>query len=190
MRELAKRFHISDVGLKKVCTRNRIPVPAQGHWQKLKAGKQSRRIPLPAMKHPPTISFMPRPPSATAGAEPPAPDPAAEIEKELRPVEVAETLACPHSVTSAMREELNRKTPDDYGAIHCIEPDVLPARIHPGSRGPAAPDRRRAAQGLRATRLRAEGWQSRPSDRQRASDRRGRRSLLDFDRGADAPRNA
>lgn len=135
MRELAKRFQISDVGLKKVCTRNRIPVPAQGHWQKLKAGKKSPRIPLPVMKHPPAISIKPRPAAASAGAEPPTPDPAAEIEKEFRPVAVAETLARPHPVASAMREELNRKKPDDYGAIHCVEPDVLPARIHPGSKG-------------------------------------------------------
>ena len=62
------------------------------------------------------------------------PERRAEIEKEFRPVEVAETLARPHSVTSAMREELNRKKPDDYGAIHCVEPDVMPARIHPGSK--------------------------------------------------------
>lgn len=135
MRELAKRFHISDVGLKKVCIRNRIPVPVQGHWQKLKAGKQCRRIPLPAMKHPSTISLMSRPAAKAADAEPPPPDPATEAEKKFRPVEVAETLARPHAVTSAMREELNRKKPDDYGAIHCVEPDVLPARIHPESKG-------------------------------------------------------
>ncbi len=134
MRELAKRFQISDVGLKKVCIRNRIPVPAQGHWQKLRAGKQSRRIPLPAVKHPQTITFRPRPAATAGDVGPPAPDPAIEIEKEFRPVEVTETLVRPHSVTSAMREELNRKKPDDYGAIHCVEPDVLPARIHPGSK--------------------------------------------------------
>jgi hypothetical protein len=135
MRELAKRFHISDVGLKKVCVRNRIPVPAQGHWQKLKAGRQSPRIPLPAIKHPQTISFKPRPAAAAADVEPPPPDPATEAEKEFRPVAAAETLARPHRVTSAMREELGRKKPDDYGAIHCVEPDVMPARIHPGSKG-------------------------------------------------------
>jgi hypothetical protein len=135
MRELAKRFHISDVGLKKVCIRNRIPVPPQGHWQKLRAGKQSPRIALPAMRHPPTISFKPRPAAVTSAAEPPAPDPAAEIEKKFRPVEVAETLARPHPVTSAMREELARKKPDDYGAIHCVEPGVMSARIHPASEG-------------------------------------------------------
>lgn len=135
MRELAKRFQISDVGLKKVCTKHHIPVPGRGHWQKLRASKASRRIPLPAMKHPQTISIKTRPAAATAGAEPPAPDPAVEFEKEFRPVAVADALARPHAVTSAMREELNRKKPDDYGAIHCVEPDVLSARIHPGSKG-------------------------------------------------------
>jgi hypothetical protein len=135
MRDLAKRFHISDVGLKKVCIRNRIPVPLQGHWQKVRAGRQSPRIPLPVLKHPQTITFKSRPAAATADAEPPPPDPAVEAEKEFRPVAVAEALARPHPVTSAMREELARKNPDDYGAIHCVEPDVMSARIHPASKG-------------------------------------------------------
>ena len=133
MRTLAKRFQISDVGLKKVCTRHRIPVPARGHWQKLHAGKESRRIPLPAMKNPPTISLMARPTAETTNAEPSPPDPAVEIEKTFPPVEVVETLARPHAVTVAMRQELKRQQPDDYGAIHCVGPDVLSARIHPGS---------------------------------------------------------
>jgi hypothetical protein len=134
MRELAKRFDISDVGLKKVCIRNRIPVPAQGHWQKLRAGRQSPRIPLPAMKHPQTITFRPRPAAAAADAELPPPDPAIEAEQGFQPVAVAATLVRPHPVTSAMRDELARKKPDDYGAIHCVEPDVIPARIHPASK--------------------------------------------------------
>jgi hypothetical protein len=50
------------------------------------------------MKHPPTISFMHRPAAAAGDVEPPAPDPAIEIEKEFRP-------------------------------------DVVPARIHPASKG-------------------------------------------------------
>jgi len=134
MRVLARRFQISDVGLKKVCVRNRIPVPARGHWQKLQAGKESRRIPLPAVKTSPTISFASRP-AAAADAEPPPPDPAFEIEKTFPAIRIAENLARPHAVTVAMRDELKRRKPDDYGAIHCFEAGAFSARIHPGSTG-------------------------------------------------------
>lgn len=33
MRELAKRFNMSDVGLKKALARLDIPFPPQGHWK-------------------------------------------------------------------------------------------------------------------------------------------------------------
>ena len=57
MRTLATRFQLSDVGLKKVCTKNRIPVPGRGYWQRLQAGKQDRRIPLPVIAASPAITF-------------------------------------------------------------------------------------------------------------------------------------
>lgn len=44
---LAPRFGMSDVALAKICKRNGIPVPQRGYWEKLKAGKTSRRFPLP-----------------------------------------------------------------------------------------------------------------------------------------------
>ena len=38
MRDLAKRFEISDVGLAKACRNAEIPVPPRGYWNKQKAG--------------------------------------------------------------------------------------------------------------------------------------------------------
>lgn len=38
MRDLAKRFDISDVGLAKACRNAEIPVPPRGYWNKQKAG--------------------------------------------------------------------------------------------------------------------------------------------------------
>jgi hypothetical protein len=32
MREAAKQFQLSDVGLKKMCRRMTVPVPPQGYW--------------------------------------------------------------------------------------------------------------------------------------------------------------
>jgi len=37
---LAKRFKISDNGLRKICKRMNIPIPAMGHWQKIQYNKK------------------------------------------------------------------------------------------------------------------------------------------------------
>jgi hypothetical protein len=37
---LAKKYKISDNGLRKICKRMNIPIPAMGHWQKIQYGKQ------------------------------------------------------------------------------------------------------------------------------------------------------
>lgn len=47
MLQLAKRYNISDVGLKKVCVKLCIPVPPRGYWAKVEAGKPVRKATLP-----------------------------------------------------------------------------------------------------------------------------------------------
>jgi len=37
--KLAKKYKISDNGLRKICKRMNIPIPAMGHWQKIQYGK-------------------------------------------------------------------------------------------------------------------------------------------------------
>jgi len=36
---LSKKYNISDVGLRKICIRMNIPLPQNGHWQKIRFGK-------------------------------------------------------------------------------------------------------------------------------------------------------
>lgn len=45
--EVAKRYHVSDVALHKVCKSLDIPTPPQGYWAKLRAGKPVKCLPLP-----------------------------------------------------------------------------------------------------------------------------------------------
>ncbi|MCX7027690.1 MAG: hypothetical protein NT061_09460 [Spirochaetes bacterium] len=47
MTSLANEYHISNVGLRKVCVRYDIPVPQVGHWAKVKTGQKIKRPPLP-----------------------------------------------------------------------------------------------------------------------------------------------
>ena len=43
MTKVAKRYDISDVALKAVCDKHRIPTPPRGYWAKLAAGKKVRK---------------------------------------------------------------------------------------------------------------------------------------------------
>jgi hypothetical protein len=45
--KLAKNYHMSDVGLAKLCRRLKIPLPGNSYWQRVKFGKPVTRPPLP-----------------------------------------------------------------------------------------------------------------------------------------------
>ncbi|MCX6272615.1 MAG: hypothetical protein NTU44_15625 [Bacteroidetes bacterium] len=47
MLSLSKRYDISDNGLRKICKRMEIPLPANGHWQKVQYGKDVIKQKLP-----------------------------------------------------------------------------------------------------------------------------------------------
>lgn len=47
MVQLAKDFHLSDNGLRKICKKNDIPTPENGHWQKVQFGKKINKPALP-----------------------------------------------------------------------------------------------------------------------------------------------
>ncbi|WGU96464.1 hypothetical protein QJQ58_09620 [Paenibacillus dendritiformis] len=50
--EVAKRYGVSDVAIRKVCQSLDIPTPPVGYWAKLRAGKPVTRIPLPISSKP------------------------------------------------------------------------------------------------------------------------------------------
>jgi hypothetical protein len=47
MREVAKKLGLSDNGLRKHCAKAFVPLPPQGHWNKVHAGQKVKTIPLP-----------------------------------------------------------------------------------------------------------------------------------------------
>lgn len=47
---LSDRFGYSDVGFSKLCRKLGIPLPARGHWARIKAGQKIRQPPLPCGK--------------------------------------------------------------------------------------------------------------------------------------------
>jgi len=58
MIKLAKKYSLSDVGLRKVCKRNHIPTPPAGYWAKLTHGKKVKKPNLPSMEDAPPIRFQ------------------------------------------------------------------------------------------------------------------------------------
>lgn len=58
--QLAKEYQISDTGLKKICIRFNIPLPAQGHWSRMKLGKSFKKPTLPEMRSNETIILKKR----------------------------------------------------------------------------------------------------------------------------------
>ena len=54
VRSVAKRYGISDVGLRKICRKLDIPLPPLGYWAKVAAGKKPRVVPLPTKHSGPT----------------------------------------------------------------------------------------------------------------------------------------
>lgn len=49
MRQLAKRYDISDVGLAKICRKMDIPTPPRGYWAKHANGQPVKKAPLPPL---------------------------------------------------------------------------------------------------------------------------------------------
>lgn len=46
MRQLAKRYDLSDVGLAKICKKMNIPTPPRGYWAKRASGQAVQKAPL------------------------------------------------------------------------------------------------------------------------------------------------
>lgn len=50
MTTLAKRFGLSDNGLRKRCKSMDVPTPPRGYWERTKHGHRVKRPPLPRLK--------------------------------------------------------------------------------------------------------------------------------------------
>ena len=50
MSRLAPEYRLSDVGLKKICKKLKVPTPPRGYWVKLRHGYKIPVTPLPKLK--------------------------------------------------------------------------------------------------------------------------------------------
>ncbi len=114
MTQASAELGVSDVGLKKISRRHRIPTPPRGYWQKLAVGQKPIRPPLPPVANAQRDEIEIRPTPPKAPPPPPEPVPAAvqaAIAHEQKPenrIVVAKTLRNPHRIVLAWIEEDRR----------------------------------------------------------------------------------
>lgn len=120
MHTLGPRFGMSDVGLKKICKRLRVPTPARGYWAQKAVGKAPRRSPLPKLpssvpESQQSIVFgrQPRPsPKEVAQATGPVPDQERYEALPEHRIAVPEMLADPHRLVAASVQLLRQAKTD------------------------------------------------------------------------------
>lgn len=118
---VAPRYGLSDVGLKKLCSRLQIPTPPRGHWAKVKAGK--RVSPRPKLReytgHP---GYLYRTVAPTSAQNPVAEVVDSRLQRVLsfeqqpeNQIVVPERIKAWHPVVAAAREALVRPIIDQRG---------------------------------------------------------------------------
>jgi hypothetical protein len=104
VRDLAKRYGVSDVALAKACRRLSVPLPGRGYWAKRRGdGRTPPRPPLPEVDGPkrvPVSGALQRLPLAPEEEKVPVPE-----------VRVPEGLRRPHPLVVAARAALAEKHP-------------------------------------------------------------------------------
>ncbi|HEY0980623.1 MAG TPA: hypothetical protein VGE80_00755, partial [Schlesneria sp.] len=106
MLHVAKRYGISDVGLAKICRKQKIPCPPRGHWAKKAAGQSPIQIPLPKSDKESKIIIRESPESTTRSSL--SPDLQQQVAEEIgRPflIELRDHLRGAHSLISAANQQ-------------------------------------------------------------------------------------
>lgn len=129
MSTIAPRFHLSDVGLKKICQKHFIPVPGRGYWQMRGAGMRVKQPPLPQIGKAPMIRITVRP---TLGDSAEWRQTIGRAKREKSPesrIVVPESLEAPHAVTLVAQRALKQAKADRYDAVTCDDPESFSIRV-------------------------------------------------------------
>lgn len=140
MIRLAKEYGISDNGLKKVCKKLHVPVPANGYWQRKKYGYSVKQIPLPELpkdtniiSH--TFTRNENNERSTNVSENDEIKAIIEFEKnDENSIVVSATLASPHPLVIKTEKDLQKQKPDFRGLVRpqtkkCLDLYVSPKNI-------------------------------------------------------------
>lgn len=128
--KVAARYGLSDVGLRKVCTKHRVPVPPRGYWAKVEAGQKVKPIALPKLREEAeiVIRIVPKVEESDPGLA--MFDQAIEAEKAFPPVAVSPMLERPHASTKALQKALGGRS-RDLDVVRCALPGAFSVRVSP-----------------------------------------------------------
>lgn len=133
MRDVAATIPMSDVGLRKACVRHNVPVPRQGYWNKIYAGRKLRQVPLPPGNE--ANAFV----AFTGIPEKTSPELTVRRAKAKAALRVADGAAGPdrrteqHSCCSTTAKALHNALPDRRGALKVSGPGIVPLNVAPES---------------------------------------------------------
>lgn len=119
LRDVAKDFGISDVGLGKICKRLNVPKPPPGYWQRIAAGYKVSvpPLPTPAAGVPREVDVSPTMKNQNVVKA----NPVIELlEKEKLPINriaVSEDLHDAHRLVRYTNKILSKGKPDSYGRL-------------------------------------------------------------------------
>lgn len=126
MSQLAKRFGLSDVGLKKMCRKHDIPTPPLGYWAKRVHGKRVFQPQLPATKGPQKLVLSVVPLAAEQPELQAEQAKALERAAEFPPVQVpSDQPAKLHPVAVRTAKALRAAKVDQHGLKHVSEPGAV-----------------------------------------------------------------
>ena len=117
---ISKEYHLSDVGMAKLCKRHNIPRPPRGYWARVEHGQKPPQAALPNPDQDESITIHVR---EELQVDPEIQEQADSAFAKIGPVPVREDLRGCHCLISEMREYLNGR--DLYPAgIYRIDQDA------------------------------------------------------------------
>lgn len=138
MSKLAKKYNLSDNGLRKVCNRLDIPLPKNGYWQKIQYNKKVNIEKLPvnnAVENSIILKFRDNSETIINGVENELNQLTKEIKNELKETIIfPEKLTRPLQLISDAKNDLKTKEPSYYHNIKGLlntSPDILYITVSP-----------------------------------------------------------
>lgn len=136
MTKVAADYNISDVALKKICNKHRIPVPGRGYWAKKAAGKSVERAYFRAVTDPAVDRVLIHGSAAQNLPEAVKAVKAAAKAREQRPENKIEVIAVPenlHPKVERTGNQLKKAKPSVMGLVVTSSPNLFHLEIGPAS---------------------------------------------------------
>ena len=134
---LAKEYGISDVALKKICRKLKVPTPPLGYWAKrLYRKRVPRKPPLPKLKvgEPSSHNLhIQKPKKEVEDLDPEVKELIAAEMRRAKPITIPRKLRAPHKLVEEAREILTGLKPDDYGVLRPHNKKYLDIRVAPAN---------------------------------------------------------